>query len=79
MTKTVTLTTAQIPSHAHTPIGGGDYVTVDGNYGERFGFAGGSYVQLTWKNGGRTENTGGGGSHNNLQPYQTIYMWRRTS
>jgi len=24
-------------------------------------------------------NAGGGASHNNLQPYQVIYMWRRTA
>lgn len=24
-------------------------------------------------------NTGGGGSHNNLQPYITCYMWKRTA
>lgn len=26
-----------------------------------------------------TENTGGGKSHNNVQPYQVIYAWRRTA
>ena len=25
------------------------------------------------------QNTGGGGSHNNLQPYITCYMWKRTA
>jgi len=24
-------------------------------------------------------NTGGNGSHNNIQPYQTVYYWRRTA
>lgn len=32
----------------------------------------------SWE-GYTTTNTGGGGSHNNLQPYITVYMWRRTA
>lgn len=28
---------------------------------------------------GTNDNTGGGGSHNNIQPYITVYMWKRTA
>jgi microcystin-dependent protein len=28
---------------------------------------------------GSSGSTGGGGAHNNLQPYQVVYMWRRTA
>ena len=31
------------------------------------------------KENNNTANTGGGGSHNNLQPYITTYMWKRTA
>jgi len=78
--KTVTLTTAQIPSHTHSGSQGtaeglqGFYHSLNG----RTGYA----VEMTYKpNGGanigestETQPTGGGGSHNNLQPYITCYM-----
>jgi len=71
-TKTHTLTTAELPSHTHTSAlrGNGENEEVD------FPSAGDS------TNPGRTmttDATGGGGAHNNLQPYIVAYMWRRTA
>jgi microcystin-dependent protein len=71
-TKTHTLTTAELPSHTHTSAlrGNGEDEDVD------FPSAGDS------TNPGRTmttDATGGGGAHNNLQPYIVAYMWRRTA
>lgn len=65
--KTHTLTTAEIPAHTHTiPF-------ISGNGAN---FAGGNVVDTA---GGTTGSTGGGRSHNNLQPYITVYYWKRVS
>jgi hypothetical protein len=70
--KTHTLTTSQIPSHTHTH----DYF--DNNtggpsaYGLNFA---GNYNPITQQ----TTATGGGQSHNNLQPYIVVKMWKRTA
>lgn len=69
--KTHTLTTAEIPSHSHTYNG-----VNGGSMGN-----GSSYPGLS-DNTNRTpitNNTGGGGAHNNLQPYVVVYMWKRTA
>lgn len=73
--KTHTLTIEQIPSHTHTIFtwltntfpGGIDRLIM-------YGMPSGTTVST---NG--TTASGGGQSHNNLQPYLTCYMWRRIS
>jgi hypothetical protein len=75
--KTHTLTTDEMPSHNHrlkswawgyTRTGGADYLA------DR---------DLTYDNYDESENhignRGGGGAHNNLQPYIVVYMWERTA
>ena len=73
--KTVTLTVNQIPSHTHRERG---YYRVQG------GVSGGDEVRARanlsaddWDTS--MEATGGGGAHNNLQPYITCYMYKRTA
>lgn len=69
--KTHTLTTAEIPSHTHTLFG-----TVQAANGTQ-------RRQLTdianGDNNVQSGPTGGGGAHNNLQPYIVVYMWQRTA
>ncbi len=66
-----TLLTAEMPAHTHT----GD-MRVDGNSPgngapeEGDNATSGSFT---------TDSTGGGGAHNNIQPYIVVYMWERTA
>lgn len=69
--KTHTLSTGEIPAHNH------NYATTRGNIGWTGGSGQGSDPQLG--NGNTTVNTGGGGAHNNLQPYIVVRMWKRTA
>lgn len=73
--KTHTLTVNEIPSHSHgqnVSAGTGSGPAIRRDYqGDGTGAA---YPQ-----GISTQNAGGGQAHNNLQPYITVYMWRRTA
>lgn len=69
-----TLTIAEMPSHSH-----GQVVTANNK---------GSAIRRDYDSDGsgdiysqgvQTEATGEGQAHNNLQPYITVYMWRRTA
>lgn len=65
--KTHTLTIGEIPSHNHSVPA--NLIAASGSGGFIFG-AGNTVV---------TGSTGGGGSHNNLQPYVVAAIWRRTA
>ena len=69
--KTHTLTVTEMPKHWHT---------VRGNLRQEG--SGSAFRELgneTSGNAGRTEEAGGGAAHNNLQPYITCYMYKRTA
>lgn len=68
--KTHTLTVAEMPSHSH----GGTQKS--GASGAVSGFAQVTYVATS---DNMTSSVGGGQAHNNLQPYITCYMWKRTA
>lgn len=75
--KTHKLTTAEMPSHYHTfnyysfvVNGGGGANGLPYNI-TNTGFVGGDKAGM--------QNAGGSQAHNNLQPYITCYMWKRTA
>lgn len=82
--KEVTLTIDKIPEHQHgeyIEYGGGKqpYTLASGGGTSKSGYF--LNAQTTAYSGPQvlTEKTGGGQSHNNLQPYITCYMFKRIS
>ncbi len=69
--KTHTLTTSEMPAHTHSydkQVTSTDAISIH------------DIVRTTGGNtGATTGSTGGGTAHNNLQPYITVYMWKRTA
>lgn len=69
--KTHTLTIDEIPSHRHS---------ISPRPWTATGAVGGTGKTgiIDWGSEPFTSYVGGGGAHNNLQPYVTLYMWKRT-
>ncbi len=67
------LTTDEMPKHKHG-------LRIDNTAG-----GGSAGSQLSWGTGytgfseNQIQNSGGGKSHNNIQPYLVVYFWRRTN
>lgn len=68
-----TLTTSEMPRHHHSLF---SVDTTGGSVGRRNGTY---YNGGWWGNYENTTDAGGDGSHNNMQPYITVYMWKRTA
>lgn len=64
------LTIEEMPSHNHTI-----------NFDQIWGWGGTTSLATTsggpYPGGGYVRDTGGNQPHNNLQPYITVYMWKR--
>ena len=76
--KTHTLTIAEMPTHAHDL-----WTKVNAQPGDGFLMRGtGGNDERKWGGSGQEMgalNTGRNEPHNNLQPYITCYMWKRTA
>lgn len=76
---THTLTTSEIPSHSHVALYGLDGAVDDflGGSGADYGTRPGSGTATNYAY--KTSSTGGGQSHNNMPPYISVYIWKRTA
>lgn len=75
---THTLTVSQMPSHTHGIIDGlGAGWNTSGAVGDKL-FYGNYAPGRSLSEFFGTKYEGGGGSHNNMPAYQTLYAWRRT-
>lgn len=82
-----TLSVAEMPSHSHTDAGHTHGEQTAGGSGSATSITGTinlstspSAVPLSTQSGSASiQNTGGGGAHNNLQPYIVVYFWQRTA
>lgn len=75
--KTHTLSAAEMPVHTHGPGNAYNTTLSSGGGGTSYNF-----VSLSSSMGNQNlvpANEGGGGAHNNLQPYIVVYMWQRTA
>lgn len=70
------LTIDEMPEHVHTiyyPNAGGPYGNANIGYPEDSG------TNMTWcAEMCKTASTGGGAAHNNMPPYLSVYIWKRT-
>ncbi|MDR3085956.1 MAG: hypothetical protein LBU47_06565 [Christensenellaceae bacterium] len=74
------LTVQEMPAHVHGNVA---YSTSTNGWPDAAGDTGnGTGNQGYWRNGTSIRDTGSAGGnapHNNLQPYITCYMWKRTA
>lgn len=81
------LTTAEMPSHSHgvgilsdssTKVSGNLDYTIGRSITNRIGWSD-TEIMYGRVNAGYTQKVGENGNHNNIQPYITVYMYKRVS
>lgn len=83
--KTHTLTVAEMPAHTHVQDAHthGQSIRNSGTAGtagtQGASTANNATAGTTASATAVNQNTGGGGAHNNLQPYFVVYVWKRTA
>lgn len=77
--KEVTLTNDQLPAHNHSIVNNTEGWVSAASGVAPSGFALSTNNTYTAKRRIYTDNSGGGQAHGNLQPYITVYFWKRTS
>ena len=73
--KTHTLTKEEMPSHSHQL----HYKDASYTQSTKYDTVGTTGYVENWRQAITTANTGSSQAHNNLQPYITVYMWKRTA
>lgn len=72
-----TLTVNEMPSHRHKLSSGWQESGTDDRI--TYGAVSGDYYDVGYGNIPFMENVGGDGAHNNMPPYLSVYMWKRTA
>lgn len=73
----VTLDISQMPEHRHESPNGSEFITDLGTGVAMNAASGGAWGFR--RNGNLTRASGGGQSHNNIQPSLVVYIWRRVA
>lgn len=73
--KTHKLTVTEMPSHTHNQI----FSLSANGFGDNGRSPMSNNVTTTSQSGASITSTGGDQAHNNLQPFTTVYMWKRTA